>query len=225
MKRAAIAASVLLVTILISLSLRAAAAPPPSGDDAAMKLAKDVVKASGGDNWAKVKRIQWTFNVIDKDGKPAMAAKHDWDLRAGTDLVTWKDKTVTVKFADKNDEGDAKAAYQRWVNDSYWLLMPMKLLDGGVKLAHGGTQEVEGQKYEVLNMSFQDVGLTPGDKYTLYIDPQEKLVRRWDYMPSAEKKMSGTWDGYEQFGPLKLATKHQFGDRQINMTDVKVEAD
>src|SRR4051812_34897686 len=75
-----------------------AAAPPPAGDDAAMKLAHDVMKATGGDNFSKVKRIQFTFNVIDKDGKPAMAAKHDWDVRAGTDTVTWKDKTVTVKL-------------------------------------------------------------------------------------------------------------------------------
>ena len=39
------------------------------------------------------------------------------------------------------------------------------------------------------------------------------------------QKTSGTWDGYEQFGPLKLATKHQFGERQINFSDVKVEAE
>jgi hypothetical protein len=223
MKRAAVCA-VVAVTMLLSLSLRAAA--PAGGDDAAMKLARQVVQASGGDNWSKVKRVQFTFNVLDKDGKVAAANKHDWDVRAGTDTITTKDnKTVTVKLADKNDEGDAKTAYRQWVNDTYWLLMPLKLLDGGVKLAHGGTQEVDGKKYEVLNMSFDSVGLTPGDRYTLYIDPAEKLVRRWDYMPNAEKKTSGTWDGYEQFGPLKLSTKHQFGERQINMTDVKVEAD
>jgi hypothetical protein len=222
MKRAAS----VLVTILLSLATTAAAAaPPPSGDDAAMKLARAVMKASGGDQWAKVQRIRFTFNVLDKAGKPAMAATHDWDVRGGTDTVTWNGKTVTIKLGEKNEEGDAKAAYQRWVNDTYWLLMPLKLLDGGVKLAHGGTREVDGQTYEVLDMSFEGVGLTPGDRYTLYIDPKEHLVRRWDYMPSAEKKTSGTWDGYEQFGPLKLATKHQFGERQINMTDVKVEAE
>ncbi|MEA2711399.1 MAG: hypothetical protein QOF78_4000 [Phycisphaerales bacterium] len=220
MKRVLMSLGVFMVCVMMLV-----AAAPPAGDDAAMKLAKDVVKAGGGDNWGKVKRIQFTFNVLDKDGKPLMAAKHDWDLRAGTDTVAWNDKNVTIKFADANDAGDAKAAYQRWVNDSYWLLMPLKLLDGGVKLAHGGAQDVDGQKYEVLNMSFESVGLTPGDRYNLYIDPQEKLVRRWDYMPSAEKKTSGTWDGYEQFGPLKLATKHQFGDKQINFTDVKVETD
>ena len=225
MKRAAIATMVLVATtMLLCLSLRAAG--PAAGDEAAMKLARDVVKASGGDAWPKVKRVQFTFNVLDKDGKPAAANKHDWDVRGGTDTITSKDgKTVTVKLADKNDDGDAKIAYKQWVNDTYWLLMPLKLLDGGVKLAHGGQQEVDGQKYEVLNMSFENVGLTPGDRYTLYIDPKEHLVRRWDYMPSAEKKTSGTWDGYEQFGPLKLSTKHQFGARQINMTDVKVEAD
>ena len=115
-----------LVVLLVCLTMLAAA--PATGDDAAMKLAHEVMKASGGDKWAKVKRIGFTFNVIDKDGKPAMGAKHDWDLRAGTDTVTWKDKTVTVKLMDKNDEGDAKAAYQRWVNDTYWLMMPLKLL-------------------------------------------------------------------------------------------------
>ena len=216
MKRA-----VLCAVCLVLLAAHVAA----TGDEAAMKLAREVVKASGGDDWGKVKRIRFTFNVLDREGKPALVAKHDWNLRAGTDTVTWNDQTVTVKLGEANDAGDARAAYQRWVNDTYWLLMPLKLLDGGVVLAHGGTQEVDGQTLEVLNLSFEDVGLTPGDKYTLYIDPQEKLVRRWDYMPSADKKVSGTWEGYEQFGPLKLSTKHQFGERQINMTDVQVEAD
>lgn len=224
MKRSRVPLAALMVCTMM---LAASPAPPapPSGDDAAMKLAREVVKASGGDHWGKVRRIQFTFNVLDKDAKPAISARHDWDLRAGTDTVTWNGKTVTVNLSGKNEDGDAKAAYQRWVNDTYWLLMPLKLLDGGVKLAHGGTQEIDGQTCEVLNLSFDNVGLTPGDRYTLYIDPQEKLVRRWDYMPNAEKKISGTWKGYEQFGPLKLSTRHQFGERQINMTDVKVEAE
>jgi hypothetical protein len=196
-----------------------------TGDDAAMKLARQIVDASGGANWGNVSRIGFTWNVIDKDGKTTISAKHDWDLRAGTDTVTWNDKTVTVKLADKHDEGDAKAAYQRWTNDSYWLLMPLKVLDGGVKLESGGTQKVEGQKYDVLKMSFESVGLTPGDHYNLYVDPQTHRVIRWDYMPAPEKKTSGTWEDYQKFGPLTLATKHHFGERQINLTDVSVKTD
>jgi hypothetical protein len=196
-----------------------------TGDDAAMKLAKQVVQAGGGNDWGKVARLKFTFNVIGADGKPAMVAKHDWDVRKGTDAVTWNGKTVTVDLMGKHDEGDAHAAFARWTNDSYWLLAPIKLLDGGVKLEAGGQQEVEGQTYDVLHVSFEHVGMTPGDRYNLYIDPQAHLVRRWDYMPAPDKKTSGTWEDYQQFGPLKLATKHHFGNKQINFTDVEVTTD
>src|SRR5688572_4463595 len=86
MKRAHIP---LIVSLVCTMMLAVA---PATGDEAAMKLAKDVVKASGGDNWSKVTRVQFTFNVIDKDGKTVVANKHDWDVRAGTDTITSKDK-------------------------------------------------------------------------------------------------------------------------------------
>jgi hypothetical protein len=50
-------------------------------------------------------------------------------------------------------------------------------------------------------------------------------VRRWDYMPSADKKISGTWDEYKEFGGLKLATDHQFGDKRIYFTEIKIETE
>ena len=210
----------LLVTVCLALLALAA-----TGDDAAMKLAKDIVHASGGDQWGKVSRIRFTFNVIGADGKPAMVAAHDWDVRRGTDTVNWQGKTVTVDLNGKHDEGDAKAAFGRWTNDSYWLLMPTKLLDGGVKLESKGQQDVEGKKYDVLHMSFEHVGMTPGDQYNLYVDPETHLVQRWDYMPAPEKKTTGTWEDYQQFGPLKLSTMHHFGERQIKFTDVAVQTD
>jgi len=51
------------------------------------------------------------------------------------------------------------------------------------------------------------------------------MVQRWDYMPSPEKKTTYTWEGYQKFGPLTLATKHQTEERQINFTDVSVKTD
>ena len=42
-------------------------------------------------------------------------------------------------------------------------------------------------------MRFAQVGLTPGDQYQLYVDPETKLIRSWDYMPNAETNMHGTW--------------------------------
>jgi hypothetical protein len=77
---------------------------------------------------------------------------------------------------------------------------------------------------DVIQLKFARVGLTPDDVYNLYIDRATHLVRRWDYMPAPEKKMSGTWEGYQEFGGLKLATEHQFADKRITFTDVKVES-
>jgi hypothetical protein len=208
-----------LLALGLILSLTAA-----TGDDAAMSLARQVVNASGGADWPKVSRVKFTFNV-ESDGKVVMSAKHDWDVRAGTDAVAWNDKNVTVHLMDKNDSGDARAGFARWTNDSYWLLAPIKLLDGGVKLESGGSQDVEGTKYDVLKVSFEHVGMTPGDRYNLYIDPAAHLIRRWDYMPSADKKVSGTWEKYQKFGPLNLATEHAFGGKRIYFTDVSVETD
>ncbi|MEA3187657.1 MAG: hypothetical protein QOD99_1487 [Chthoniobacter sp.] len=185
-------------------------------------LADAVIKASGGDHWPQLKTLDFTFNVA-HDEKQLSTVKHHWDLEAKTDTVEWNGKNVTVKLDEKNDAGDAKAAYQRWVNDSYWLLAPLKLRDSGTHIADKGEQQVEGKTYRMLEMTFDHVGLTPGDKYHFYIDPATNLVRRWDYMPTPEKTVSGTWEKYEDFGGLKLATEHEFGGKRIYFTGVAVK--
>ena len=182
------------------------------------ELADAVIRASGGQNWPKVKSIQFTFNV--SEGTNLLASvNHVWDVRAGTDTVTWKGKTVNVSVIHPAGDADSKAAYARWVNDSYWLLAPLKLKDTGVTVTHAGTQD----GLEVLHVSFANVGLTPGDQYNFYVDPTTHLVRRWDYMPGPEKKLSGSWDDYKDFGGLKLATEHQFAGKRIWFNDVRVE--
>ena len=191
------------------------------GDAKALKLAESVFKASGGYNWQRVKAIQFTFDV-EQDGKKLLSAKHNWNVRAGTDTVSWGDKTVTVNLRKPGDDADAKAAYARWVNDAYWLLMPIKLKDPGVKLAYKGQQSVENKTYDVLNISYAGVGLTPGDQYNIYIDPATHLVMHWDYMPNPEKKVSGSWDGYSNYGGLRLATEHKFGDKMIWLSKIAV---
>ena len=88
-----------------------------------------------------------------------------------------------------------------------------------------GQKSVDGKTYEVIQINFESVGLTPRDKYNFYIDPATMLVRLWDYMPSADKTISGTWDEYKDFGGLKLATDHQFGDKRIYFTEIKVDTE
>ena len=189
--------------------------------DDAQQLAKAVWKASGGENWRKVKELRFTF-IVEQEGKELARAEHHWNVAAGTDRVKWKGKDVTVNLTAPAQDEDAKAAYARWVNDSYWLLAPLKVLDPGVKLTAEGTKTVGDAQFETLRLAFEGVGLTPGDQYLLYMDPQTKLVRAWDYIPTPDKVVHGTWDKYETFGGLKLSTEHEFGGRKIRFADISV---
>lgn len=200
-------------------------AEEPADNARAVALGEAVVKASGGDQWANVKTVRFTFQA-EQPGKtePLLTAKHVWDVAGNQDTVTWGGKTVSIDLGAPNTEGDAKAAFARWTNDAYWLLAPLKLRDKGVHLVYGGERAMEnGQRREVLDVSFDKVGLTNGDRYTWFIDPQTHLPTDWDYMPAPEKKIHATWKGYQETGGLTLATDHDFGDKRIRFLDVQVE--
>ncbi|MGI8431009.1 MAG: hypothetical protein ACR2MW_01790 [Chthoniobacterales bacterium] len=197
--------------------------PSASGADAT-SLAQEVAKASGSENWGHVQTIDFAF-VVEKEGKQVAKAEHHWDVAAGTDEIKWKGKEVKVDLANPGTSKDEKAAYARWVNDSYWLLAPLKLQDKGVTTEAEGTKEMNGKKCEVLKLSFVQVGLTPSDQYRLYVDPQSQLVTYWDYLPKGEKGMSGTWEDYQKSGGLTLATDHKMGGGiRIRIEGLKVTA-
>lgn len=180
------------------------AADPSGGAEA---LAQAVWQASGGEHWPQVQTIDFTF-AVEKGGKTVLSAEHHWEVAAQTDRVKWKDKDVTVNLADPASDEDAKAAFARWVNDSYWLLAPLKLKDRGVNVAAEETKKIDGKQREVLRLSFGEVGLTPKDQYRLYIDPETKLLTSWDYMSDPGKSMHATWADYRRSGGLTLATNH-----------------
>jgi hypothetical protein len=199
------------------------AAVTRAADSKAEAIADEVIKASGGANWSKVKRIDFTFKV-EEGGKQLISAKHEWDLVKQTDRVTWGGKTVEVKLDKPGTDEDSKAAFQRWTNDAYWLLAPLKLRDPGTNVTLVNPPPAGSEQFDVINLSFGTVGLTPKDSYNLYIDRTTKLLARWDYMPAPDKKVSGTWDAYKEFGGLKLSTEHDFGGKRITFTEVKVES-
>jgi hypothetical protein len=191
----------------------ALAAQGSSGDADANRLAEEIMKASGSEHWSSVKRIVFTFNVAQGD-KTLIAAKHDWDLTEKVDTVEWAGKKAVVDLSHPPTDGDGKDAYQRWTNDTYWLLMPLKLKDGGITLTSPGPN--------TLHLSFKGVGLTPGDQYNVYVNPTTHLPEKWDYMPAPDKKTTGTWEHYKTSGGLTLSTKHSFGDYTITITDLDV---
>jgi hypothetical protein len=207
---------------VVALALMSAGAMVQA-ETSAEQMADKAWRASGGENWANVKAIDFTFNV-QKEGKTVGNAEHHWDVVAQTDRVKWKGKDVTVNLANPEADEDSKAAYARWVNDSYWLLAPLKLKDRGVKLSDGGMKEMDGVKCQILQISFDNVGLTPKDSYNFYLDPQTWLLNSWDYMPEPGKTEHMTWSDYQKSGGLTLATDHAMdnGKTHIRILNLKV---
>lgn len=219
------------IAVIVSLFAFTAATPRAADESSGkgQQIATDLWKASGGENWAKVKEVRFTF-AVEQEGKPLFSAEHVWNVAAGTDEVKWKDKQgkdhqVTANLSAPPSDEEGKAAYGRWVNDSYWLLAPLKVRDQGVHAEAGGQKDLNGVTCETMRLKFDKVGLTPTDQYVFYIDPKTKLPLAWDYIPGSGTGMQATWEKFQSFGGLNLATEHNFNGKTIKLKDIKVVAD
>lgn len=215
-----------LLVLFTCAALAILTAAPAQADEAADKLVAEVMRAHGAAAFAGVKTLRFTF-VVEEKGKaePLLEAKHVWEIAAQRATVSWKGKTVTINLADPASyaEGDAKAAYGRWVNDSYWLIAPFKLRDAGTQVRAGGKRTVDGAEYETLEISYAGVGLTPGDRYTWYLDPKTKLLVRWDYRPTADKVFSSPRTDFIEVAGMKFSTVHPFTDKVLRFTGVSAD--
>jgi hypothetical protein len=201
---------------------------PIAPEETANALARKVFLASGGDKLSEVAQLNFTFVYYQGEQKIFDAA-HKFDLKNYRARATWTDrkgskrdgvidikpKTGTGTIDGVAVTGEAQTElvnkiYARWINDAYWLLMPLKLLDPGVNLEKEANKTVEGKEYKILKMTFGVVGLTPGDTYWLYINPQTNRIERWDMkLQGSEEIEPVTWEDYRAVGPLWLAFDHK----------------
>ena len=200
-----------------------------AGQSLAHKLGRRIVVNSGFDELRQVAQIDFDFVVKDA-GKRVFEARHRWDQQNGRARISWADKAadqyeawldVATKRAQGTKNGvrvtgaelDAlsKSAYARYINDTYWLMMPLKLFDPGTTLQAEDKETVGGTTYEILRLSFKGVGLTPGDVYRLYVDDGGFRIHRWQMLLQgrSDKPVFVTWEDYRPVGPLLLAHRHR----------------
>jgi hypothetical protein len=203
----------------------------PEVDAAAIELAKAVMKAHGGmDGLRSVGQIAFDF-IVEVEGKERVRRSHYWDpttnegavvakLETGEALVVHFDDIWSAETATSDTEFDNEltrgAVFERarrqFINDSYWLLAPLKLMDDGVTLKREPDVQFEGKTREALRLSFDGVGVTPDDQYVFYVDPATKLVVGWSYIGKGQEPSDFAWENHEKFGPLMLPiTKRSLG--------------
>ncbi|MEO6040011.1 MAG: hypothetical protein ABIQ93_16480, partial [Saprospiraceae bacterium] len=97
-----------------------------------------------------------------------------------------------------------------WINDSYWLVMPFKLRDPGVSLRYLGASKTDGgQAAELLQMTFSKVGVTPDNKYHVWVDKKTHLVTQWAYFEKytdAKPDFQQAWTDYKPYGQILLSS-------------------
>lgn len=184
-------------------------------------LIKTCEKAMGGQKaYSKTKLISWTFfgrrtlwwdkhEQLVRIEIPAEEKVLLIDLKTDTGRASIKGAEIT------NPEELAKLmrqAKETWINDSYWLVMPFKLNDPGVNKTYLGKKTTEdGIEADVLELTFNEVGVTPQNKYHIYFHPETGLVCQWDFYRNASDEKPGfsmPWRDYKTYGNILLS-----GDR------------
>lgn len=208
----------------------------PTGSDAkAIALADEGMEACGGvENWEKTRFVAWNWfgkrlNVWDKwTGDIRVESRRSLILM---NLNTMKGRAW--KDGNEITEPDALQralayGYEAWTNDSYWMFLPFKLKDNGVMLKYLGEDTTQdGQKAEVISLTFKNVGLTPNNKFHVYIDKTSKLLVQWDFYMDANDpapRFSTPWKNYQKYGNILLSDDRGSGPRKKHR-DVAVFAE
>jgi hypothetical protein len=94
-----------------------------------------------------------------------------------------------------------------WTGETYWLLAPYKLRDPGAILTYEGEESAGGVVQDRLHLRFENVGLTPGDQFWLYVNRNTHLLDRWRFKLQGGTEGDFRWTSWERFGGILLATE------------------
>jgi hypothetical protein len=199
-------------------------------DPAAIELADSVMKAQGGRRaWDETHYLSWSIfgkrNLVwDKQrARVRIESLPDstiylLDLKTGKGRVQVQGVEITVP----DTLGDMlKRAKSIWTNDSYRLVMPFKLKDTGVTLKYLGEDSLaNGDLCNVIQLTFQNSGKTQENKYHVYVDRRDNLVKQWAYFESASQgTATSVWpfDNYKKYGSLLLSADRSDGNGPKNV--------
>ena len=195
-------------------------------DHQAVILADQAMQAMGGRKaWDETRYLTWNFfgrRILTWD-------KHTGDVRIESlpDSTTYLVNINTLQGkvrrqgVDETDPDTLQLLLNRaksiWINDSYWLVMPFKLKDTGVTLKHlGQDTTLDGRSANLLQLTFENTGDTPQNKYLVYLDQESKLVTQWSFFRDAGQKepdFTSPWTDYQRHGKILLSGGR--GERQL----------
>ncbi len=232
-----------LVVTLLSLFAIPTFAQTPDPD----ALARQTIAKQAGAAWEKARYFAFSFDV-DRAGARVASFAQRWDRYTGDYRVSGKDRQgrdfvvamntntkqgkvwLNGKTAEWKEAADMlDFGYKRFINDTYWLLMPLKMLDPGVHRSYEGTKSDNGKTYDVVKLWFdQGVGLTPADQYWAWINSESGLVDQWHMRLQGTKpedpELVVLFHDFKKVGGIDFSTRREMvGKNQtISLDDLVV---
>ncbi len=220
--------------------------PTATGSKEALVLAQRVFDYAGGQALSKAHNVVFTFQAGQN------RKRLFWDFRARKVRVEYPEPPANPAFGARisvlvfdiaknenvlrhpprpNPRAPRVSAKRHWINDSYWLLVTLKVLDPGVILSLDKPKPGDLAGIRRLRLRFHKVGLTPKNQYVLHVESDTGRVVRWDYYrrSGVDQRRVRSWEfkDYRWVGPLRLSlSRPQFGNAarkiDIQLLDVRV---
>lgn len=214
----------------------------PRLETAADSLAFRVSEGAGGvAAWESLPALAFDWAVV-VDSTELVRVHHLWDKSGDRSRIEWpvgEDSVLVAVLSPSTFDPDAPSgraaingveltgdalnerlvsAHRRHVNDGYWLLAPLKTFDPGVRRE----VDLDGQ---TLRLTFDGVGLTPGDAYEIETESGTSSMVAWSYVLEGDTTRS-RWEWLQPAevvspnGRLRLATlKVKDGDGTVILTE------
>jgi len=224
-----------LLLILVQGCQFAPSAPHPALLNRADSLAWMAFQSYGGPEvWSRIPYITFDFGGrVEGDTSRARMRRHWWNRETGAYRleIPVADTVYTVLFNVQTQQGQAyrngealpdslsaawvERAFRNHINDVYWLLSPTKWFDPSVERVY--EPDSSDSRFDVFRVSFGEVGLTPGDRYWVYMDPKQERVAGWKYILQHQDAATTVPElvrrtGFESFetrwGTATVATLH-----------------
>ncbi len=192
----------------------------------AENTAEKIARANGFDIWKNVSEIAFTFNV----DRGKNHSERSWVWKPKTDEVSFIAAEDTLNYNRSKMDSLITKKDRAFINDKYWFLAPYQLMwDTGTTFTEkeNVVAPISKDTLDQLTVVYDnDGGYTPGDAYDFFYDKNYK-IREWNYRQgnSEAVSMSTTWEDYENFKGLDIATMHKdsTGSLKIYFTDISVK--
>ena len=190
-----------------------------------LTTAKAIAIANGFNYWEKITEIKFTFNV-DQD---STHYEQSWQWKPKENEIILISNTDTISYNRTQIDSTSLAADQKFINDTYWLLVPLNLIWDATcytsqheMKAIAPISNTEMQKLTIVYKN--EGGYTPGDAYDFYFEGDFK-IKEWVFRKKNNKEPSliTQWNDHEIFDGIRIAKTHyrNEGNWKLYFTDIQ----